>query len=125
MEFRRVLFRSCRKYGRGYSSAGRPTPPGASLCGRPRSRRDGRLCLRSTLSGNDTRGDDSRRTDFRYLTLRSEERRVGKECRSRGAPYHLKKNRKSAVEEGDLQEKMNINNRKVRIYESIGGYSFM
>src|SRR5690554_8201546 len=30
------------------------------------------------------------------LRLRSEERRVGKECRSRWAPYHLKKNTKLA-----------------------------
>src|SRR5262249_60586723 len=29
-------------------------------------------------------------TFYRYLD-RSEERRVGKECRSRGSPYHLKK----------------------------------
>src|SRR6266702_5089924 len=29
-----------------------------------------------------------------YLALRSEERRVGKECRSRWAPYHEKKKRR-------------------------------
>src|SRR2546430_17149685 len=29
-----------------------------------------------------------------HLTLRSEERRVGKECRSRWSPYHSKKKRK-------------------------------
>ena len=29
-----------------------------------------------------------RNTDFRYMLARSEERRVGKECRSRWSPYH-------------------------------------
>src|SRR5438034_3422573 len=36
--------------------------------------------------------------------VRSEERRVGKECRSRGSPYHYKKkgdNRSGAVEDND------------------------
>src|SRR5256886_8756632 len=32
------------------------------------------------------------------LTLRSEERRVGKECRSRWSPYHLKKKKKKQTE---------------------------
>src|SRR4051794_41828568 len=34
--------------------------------------------------------------------VRSEERRVGKECRSRGAPYHLKKKKKSVLKEEQL-----------------------
>src|SRR5690242_4099932 len=32
-----------------------------------------------------------------FLTFRSEERRVGKECRSRWAPYHVKKNKYEIV----------------------------
>src|SRR5688572_186717 len=34
----------------------------------------------------------------RWATMRSEERRVGKECRSRWSPYHEKKNEKPAVD---------------------------
>src|SRR5690348_17738053 len=45
-----------------------------------RSLRVRRACVR----GRDRRG-----------RLRSEERRVGKECRSRWSPYHEKKNRKN------------------------------
>src|SRR2546429_2621872 len=33
-----------------------------------------------------------------YQCIRSEERRVGKECRSRWSPYHLKKKRKIRVD---------------------------
>src|SRR2546430_13882070 len=38
-------------------------------------------------------GPEDNRSIFRY-NGRSEERRVGKECRSRGSPYHYKKKKK-------------------------------
>src|SRR5260221_12592724 len=37
---------------------------------------------------------------------RSEERRVGKECRSRWAPYHLKKKKKQ--QRGQVRDKTNV-----------------
>ena len=39
-------------------------------------------CLKSILKGNENG------SNFKYVQLRSEERRVGKECRSRWSPYH-------------------------------------
>ena len=52
--------------------------------------RDGgnmRFCMR--------KDDDSKVADFTTGAGRSEERRVGKECRSRWSPYHEKKNKKN------------------------------
>src|SRR5256885_12056709 len=43
-----------------------------------------------TLAG----GADASGTAFVFFSIRSEERRVGKECRSRWSPYHLKKKKK-------------------------------
>src|SRR5256885_16945308 len=37
---------------------------------------------------------------------RSEERRVGKECRSRWSPYHLKKKKKKYAEEDRIDKKL-------------------
>ena len=36
----------------------------------------------------DWQNNDDQKTDVAYLLTRSEERRVGKECRSRWSPYH-------------------------------------
>src|SRR5271157_267860 len=35
-----------------------------------------------------TRGEREARSKFPFVNMRSEERRVGKECRSRWSPYH-------------------------------------
>src|SRR5256885_15800620 len=43
--------------------------------------------------------------DYRYRTLRSEERRVGEEGRSRWAPDHLKKKKKNARQGPELCKK--------------------
>src|SRR5712664_4276074 len=40
-----------------------------------------------------------RRREERRAPMRSEERRVGKECRSRWSPYHLKKKKKNNMNE--------------------------
>src|SRR2546429_7903895 len=40
-----------------------------------------------------------------YASVRSEERRVGKECRSRWAPYHLKKKKKDHMGGAKNKEK--------------------
>src|SRR2546425_13165704 len=40
---------------------------------------------------------EARRERRLLLKLRSEERRVGKECRSRWSPYHLKKKKKTMM----------------------------
>src|SRR5256885_6197261 len=56
--------------------------PGAAMAGRVRSRDDRGP---EVVDGLDA-GPDPRRA-----RRRSEERRVGKECRSRWSPYHLKK----------------------------------
>src|SRR3712207_6883705 len=45
------------------------------------------LCRRKALGQQQSRGIDARRS-FRKGIDRSEERRVGKECRSRWSPYH-------------------------------------
>src|SRR5260370_26966622 len=52
-----------------------PTPPG------------GGISLRAAATGNNDAGGSTL-----TIGLRSEERRVGKECRSRWSPYHSKKN---------------------------------
>src|SRR6476620_12391284 len=44
----------------------------------------------------------------RITNDRSEERRVGKECRSRWSPYHSKKNKRRT--DGYLEQGHNINN---------------
>src|SRR5215475_8303721 len=41
---------------------------------------------------------------MRYSGCRSEERRVGKECRSRWSPYHLKKKKENLSEARSEQE---------------------
>src|SRR5438876_9405626 len=54
--------------------------------------------VRETLEGRRVAVvDDSivRGTTSRKIVKRSEERRVGKECRSWGSPYHYKKNEKT------------------------------
>src|SRR5437870_12499896 len=38
------------------------------------------------------------------LSARSEERRVGKECRCRWSPYHQKKNKRTRVEDGNRKK---------------------
>ena len=43
-------------------------------------------CERITILGNTKNVRQSRQS--RYYSMRSEERRVGKECRSRWSPYH-------------------------------------
>src|SRR5215204_7299083 len=48
------------------------------------------------------------RSGGRVGAIRSEERRVGKECRSRWSPYHQKKKRKSV----DLRGRRIINKKK-------------
>src|SRR5438874_13572131 len=50
------------------------------------------------------------RSFFRFLppTLRSEERRVGKECRSRWLPDHEKKKRKKEVDESEIDESSDV-----------------
>src|SRR5688572_32930393 len=53
-------------------------------------------------------GDASRRSPTREPE-RSEERRVGKECRSRWAPYHEKKKKREREREGEKKE---VNSRK-------------
>ena len=45
------------------------------------------LTLSSCESWLEVEPNDTRTTDYFYTT-RSEERRVGKECRSRWSPYH-------------------------------------
>ena len=48
------------------------------------------LCLANFLSAQDMRMDtycNPLNIDYTYM-IRSEERRVGKECRSRWSPYH-------------------------------------
>src|SRR5690348_17914641 len=45
-------------------------------------------------SGSAPRSGVSKRPGAIVITLRSEERRVGKECRSRWLPHHLKKKTK-------------------------------
>src|SRR6266481_8430175 len=45
---------------------------------------------------------DRRRSRGASRKGRSEERRVGKECRSRWSPYHYKKNKKRQVIDEDL-----------------------
>src|SRR5688572_33462196 len=47
-------------------------------------------------------------TEFWIVYARSEERRVGKECRSRWSPYHLKKNKELIVVKS-------VNNKKMRL----------
>ena len=49
------------------------------------------------LSQEDDREVEASEWDLSYISLdgdRSEERRVGKECRSRWSPYHKKKKKK-------------------------------
>src|SRR5258708_18520704 len=43
---------------------------------------------KTTVGKDDTLPDIARRFDVGYEGIRSEERRVGKECRSRWSPYH-------------------------------------
>src|SRR5256885_16778986 len=53
--------------------------------------------LRSSATADGSSGSGSSVASARQtvpLTTRSEERRVGKECRSRWSPYHLKKKKK-------------------------------
>src|SRR2546430_9556897 len=49
---------------------------------------EGNLKLAERIHGNGADDPDRRREVLRMLRLRSEERRVGKECRSRWSPYH-------------------------------------
>src|SRR5687767_15801539 len=62
----------------------------------PRDRQDHveRLVARTVVYGQSSR---------RSNPERSEERRVGKECRSRWAPYHDKKKRKNARRRGSVR----------------------
>src|SRR5260370_34234872 len=46
---------------------------------------------------------------------RSEERRVGEECRSRGSPYHLKKKKKNSGESMVLKKEITDNEVKVKV----------
>src|SRR6266487_1835438 len=55
-------------------------------------------CRRLAGSGIDSRPDRYAPVSESGLASRSEERRVGKECRSRWSPYHLKKKRTQVVE---------------------------
>src|SRR3712207_4388420 len=78
-----------------FEHTGAETWPGSVLC----LAKDGRLVTCGATSGYDAR-TDLRQVFYRHLTLlgsfmgskaellRSEERRVGKECRSRWSPYH-------------------------------------
>src|SRR2546426_5953878 len=88
-EFRRVLFRSP-------ASSGWASPPTERLGSRVRLnlRRRGSLQMPTVRIGHSPDADDA----FMFYALtagkvkipgvRSEERRVGKECRSRWSPYH-------------------------------------
>src|SRR5258705_11697686 len=73
--------------------AGRRRGGRGSLGGRTRPGRAGRLGVRSA-HGSTTAPARTSRYRLTPHFVRSEERRVGKEGRSRGAPYHLKKKRK-------------------------------
>src|SRR5256885_6167698 len=57
---------------------------GRRLCGREIDPQGG--CHREDRGGPDD--ERNRSTDFSTRVARSEERRVGKECRSRWSPYH-------------------------------------
>src|SRR4051812_50120966 len=46
--------------------------------------------------------------------FRSEERRVGKECRSRGGPYHLKKKKRNKKEGRSSKRKQKRGRRKIK-----------
>src|SRR5712691_12729565 len=48
----------------------------------------------------------SRRAPARHRSRRSEERRVGKECRSRWSPYHSKKNQSKTQAINGVVEKI-------------------
>src|SRR5437773_5282536 len=68
---------------------------GVQTCALPisRSRSSGACCRPSRESGLDSRG----RIHLGIFPARSEERRVGKECRSRWSPDHEKKKKYSEV----------------------------
>src|SRR6201997_5870899 len=70
----------------------------------------------SKWSGGNGRGVWRRRKggDGAATTVRSEERRVGKECRSRWAPYHLKKKQKTGKSRASSQV-------RIRYYRCGGG----
>src|SRR5436309_9013165 len=56
------------------------------------------VSMRSTGPHDEDRGRERQlQTHSLILRGRSEERRVGKECRLRGSPYHSKKNLKLAL----------------------------
>src|SRR5690349_25175434 len=48
----------------------------------------------------------SRRSHLRPTLIRSEERRVGKECRSRWSPYHSKKKTSNLTRDGCLRDNL-------------------
>src|SRR5688572_32809809 len=72
------------------------TVTGVQTCALPisRGRSRSRSARRSSRRGPERRGRDRHRRPPARATERSEERRVGKECRSRWSPYHEKKKKR-------------------------------
>src|SRR5437762_748660 len=69
-------------------------PWSSRLAERVAFRADARACqARHHVEGVKVCGSKSRRALRRFARLRSEERRVGKECRAGWAPYRERKNR--------------------------------
>ena len=73
----------CEKHGSGEENGGEQVRSARQV--ESGARRDGFLKDLGKQNGADHPGDGAKRVD---ATLRSEERRVGKECRSRWSPYH-------------------------------------
>src|SRR3712207_8688586 len=69
----------------------RPVPPGEGLADHGDERPVARVCLRQVAPAQERdpeRREELGRGEAEARPLRSEERRVGKECRSRWSPYH-------------------------------------
>src|SRR2546430_15904752 len=87
-----TLFRSAEKRAR----ARQPGMPAAAFeqCDAhrplylPHTMRDRGLCQLEALAGATERAELRDQPDRPHVVERSEERRVGKECRSRWSPYH-------------------------------------
>src|SRR5437773_12516022 len=70
---------------------------------------------------NEKHGEELIRAGSEFLAERSEERRVGKECRSRWSRYHKKKKR-NKNKENEQVKKLNANKQEKRTAMSLTHY---